>query len=66
MGEQVTQVSETKKEIVRSRTCGCRDFYVARVTQNTAAGYVAETPLKLARAIKAKIDENGLLKNLFG
>lgn len=55
--EQVTQVSETKKEIVRSRTCGCRDFYAARVTQNTAAGYVAETPLKLARAIKAKIDE---------
>ena len=38
--EQVTQVSETKTEIKRSRTCGCKDFYVARVTQNTASGSI--------------------------
>jgi phi13 family phage major tail protein len=50
-------MSETGQQIVRSRTCGCRDFYIAKVTQNTATGYVAETPVKLAKAIKAKVDE---------
>lgn len=50
-------MSETGQQIVRSRTCGCRDFYIAKVTQNTATGYIAETPVKLARAIKAKVDE---------
>lgn len=50
-------MSEAEKQIVRSRTCGCRDFYVAKLTQNDAKAYVAGTPVKLARAIKAKIDE---------
>ena len=27
MSETVTQVSDTEQKIVRSRTCGCRDFY---------------------------------------
>ena len=63
--EQVTQVSETKTEIKRSRTCGCKDFYVARVTQNTASGYVTETPIKLARAIKAKIDEKWTSEKIY-
>lgn len=54
MSETVTQVSETEQKIVRSRTCGCRDFYIAKLTQNDAKAYVAETPVKLARAIKAK------------
>ena len=57
MSETVTQLSETTQQIVRSRTCGCRDFYIAKITQNTATGYVTETPVKLARAIKAKVDE---------
>lgn len=57
MNEKVTQISETLSKIVRSRTCGCRDFYIAKITQNDATGYVAETPIKLARAIKAKVDE---------
>ena len=57
MSETVTQVSETGQKIVRSRTCGCRDFYIAKLTQNDATGYVAGTPVKLARAIKAKVDE---------
>lgn len=57
MNEKVTQVSDTLSKIVRSRTCGCRDFYIAKITQNDATGYVAETPIKLARAIKAKVDE---------
>ena len=50
-------MSETAQQIVRSRTCGCRDFYIAKITENTATSYVASTPVKLARAIKAKIDE---------
>lgn len=57
MSETVTQLSETARQIVRSRTCGCRDFYIAKITQNDATGYVAGVPVKLARAIKAKIDE---------
>lgn len=57
MSETVTQVSDTEQKIVRSRTCGCRDFYIAKLTQNDAKAYVAETPVKLARAIKAKVDE---------
>ena len=57
MSETVTQVSGTEQKIVRSRTCGCRDFYIAKLTQNDAKAYVAETPVKLARAIKAKVDE---------
>lgn len=50
-------MSDTTQQIVRSRTCGCRDFYIAKITENTATSYVASTPVKLARAIKAKIDE---------
>jgi phi13 family phage major tail protein len=58
MNETVNQVSDTAKEIVRSRTCGCKDFYIAKVLQNTATSYVTDTPVKLARAIKAKVDES--------
>lgn len=29
MTETVTPLSETVSQIVRSRTCGCRDFYIA-------------------------------------
>lgn len=50
-------MSEAGKQIVRSRTCGCKDIYIAKVTQNTATGYATETPVKFARAIKIKIDE---------
>lgn len=45
MSETVTQVSDTEQKIVRSRTCGCRDFYIAKLTQNDAKAYVAETPV---------------------
>lgn len=45
------------RPIVRSRTAGCKDIYVARVTENTATAYTTDTPVKLARAIKAKISE---------
>lgn len=46
-----------KQQIVRSRTCGCKDFYIALVEKNETTEYVAGTPVKLARAIKAKVDE---------
>ena len=49
MSETVTQVSETVQQIVRSRTCGCRDFYIAKITQNDATGYVAGTPVLCRR-----------------
>lgn len=57
MSEKVTQLSETKQQIVRSRTCGCKDLYAALVLQNTATQYVAGEPRKLSRMVKAKIDE---------
>jgi len=57
MSEKVTQVSETKQQIVRSRTCGCKDLYAALVLQNTATQYVAGEPRKLSRMVKVKIDE---------
>ena len=47
MSETVTQVSETEQKIVRSRTCGCRDFYIAKLTQNDAKAYVAEYPVSI-------------------
>lgn len=58
-------MSETGQQIVRSRTCGCRDFYIALLEQNTATGYVADTPVKLARAIKAKVDEKWTSEKIY-
>ncbi len=58
-------MSETTRKIVRRRTCGCKDFYIAKVTQNDAAAYVTEKPIKLARAIKAKITEKWTSEKLW-
>lgn len=58
-------MSEEAKTIVRSRTCGCRDFYIAKITQNTETGYVTEPPVKLARAIKVKIDEKWTSEKIY-
>ena len=46
MSETVTQVNETTQQIVRSRTCGLKDFYIALVQSNTATAYAAGTPGK--------------------
>ena len=43
--------------IVRSRYCGLRDIYIATLTQNTQTAYAADVPVKLARAINAKISD---------
>lgn len=53
------------QQIVRSRTCGLKDFYIAKIKENTAKSYVTETPVKLARAIKAKIDEKWTSEKIF-
>lgn len=42
-------------QAVRSRNKGLRDIYVAKVIKNTALEYKTETPVKLGRAIKAKV-----------
>lgn len=57
MSETVTKVNDSVSNIVRSRTCGLKDFYIALVEKNESMQYVAGTPVKLARAIKAKVDE---------
>lgn len=40
---------------IRSRAAGFRDLYIAKIKENTALTYSTETPVKLARAVKAKI-----------
>ena len=65
MSQTVTQVSETKRQIVRSRTCGCKDLYAALVLQNTATQYVAGETRKLSRMVKAKIDEKWTSEKIY-
>ena len=65
MNETVTQVNKTTQQITRSRTCGLKDFYIALIEQNTATAYAAGIPAKLARAIKAKIDEKWTSEKIY-
>ena len=58
-------MSETVQQIVRSRTCGCKDFHIAKIIQNTETGCVADIPVKLARAIKVKIDEKWTSEKIY-
>lgn len=53
------------KTTVRHRYCGLRDVYVAKVTQNDTEGYTAGTPIKMARAIKAKISDKFTSEKLY-
>ena len=53
------------KTTVRHRYCGLRDVYVAKVTKNSTAGYTTETPVKMARAIKAKISDKFTSEKLY-
>lgn len=43
--------------IVRSRLCGLKDIYIAEVTVNNGTTYTAGTPVKLARALSAKVSD---------
>lgn len=53
------------KTTVRHRYCGLRDVYVAKVTQNDTEGYTTDTPVKMARAIKAKISDKFTSEKLY-
>lgn len=53
------------KTTVRHRYCGLRDVYVAKVAQNDTEGYTAGTPVKMARAIKAKISDKFTSEKLY-
>lgn len=53
------------KTTVRHRYCGLRDVYVAKVTQNDTEGYTAGTPVKMTRAIKAKISDKFTSEKLY-
>lgn len=55
----------TVTPIVRSRYCGLRDIYAALLTQNTSTAYAAATPVKLARAINAKISDKWSSEKVF-
>lgn len=56
---------EGTRTIVRSRTKSFRDVYIAHVTKNSATEYTAETPVKLARAIKGKISEKWSTEKIY-
>lgn len=45
------------KQIVRSRLCGLKDIYVATVEKNSTEEYKAITPVKLAKALNAKVSD---------
>ncbi|SCJ09683.1 phage major tail protein%2C phi13 family [uncultured Clostridium sp.] len=47
-------MSET---IVRSRLCGLKDIHIAEVTANNGTTYTTKTPVKLARALSAKVSD---------
>ena len=47
-------MSET---IVRSRLCGLKDIYIAEVTANNGTTYTTKKPVKLARALSAKVSD---------
>lgn len=43
--------------IVRSRICGLKDIHIAEVTTNNGTTYTTGTPVKLARALSAKVSD---------
>ena len=58
-------MSEATQTVVRSRRCGLRDIYLAKVTKNDATGYTAGTPMKFARAINAKITDRYTTEKIY-
>lgn len=51
--------------IVRSRLCGLKDIYVAVVTANDGATYTTGTPVKLAKALSAKVSDKFTQEKLY-
>lgn len=58
-------MSEQAKKIVRSRTMSLRDIHVAVVTVNDEKTYVTDIPVKLARAITAKISDKFTTEKIY-
>ena len=55
-------MSET---IVRSRLCGLKDIYIAEVSVNNGTTYTAGTPVKLARALSAKVSDKFTTEKIY-
>lgn len=55
-------MSET---IVRSRLCGLKDIYIAEVTANNGTTYTTKTPVKLARALSAKVSDKFTTEKIY-
>lgn len=51
--------------IVRSRLCGLKDIYVAGVTANNGTTYTTGTPVKLARALSAKVSDKFTMEKVY-
>ncbi|MDU8964604.1 major tail protein [Clostridium tertium] len=51
--------------IVRSRLCGLKDIYVAVVNTNDGATYITGTPVKLAKALSAKVSDKFTQEKLY-
>lgn len=48
-----------------TRNIGCRDIYIAEVTEDTESKYTAGAPVKLARAMSIKITDKFNTENLY-
>ncbi|GAA0762360.1 major tail protein [Clostridium sartagoforme] len=51
--------------IVRSRLCGLKDIYVAVVNTNDGVTYITGTPVKLAKALSAKVSDKFTQEKLY-
>ena len=55
-------MSET---VVNTRRMGLRDIYIAKVTANTTETYTTDTPIKLGRAIAAKVTVKKTVEKIY-
>lgn len=58
-------MSDTIQTIVRSRFCGLKDIYIAEVTENNGTTYATGIPVKLARALNAKVSDKFTQEKVF-
>lgn len=58
-------MSDGIKNIVRSRLCGLKDIYIAVIEKNDLEGYTAGKPVKLARALNAKVSDKFTQEKVF-
>lgn len=65
MEEIRTKTGENTEQIVRRRTCGCKDLHIAKIKANTATSYIADTPVRLARMVKIKVDEKWTSEKIY-